>query len=144
MAKKDTYYFPHDMNAQDDPKCVMLIEQLGMEGYGIFWGLIERLRHEHDSRLPISILSAFARRWNTSKEKIELVIRSYGLFVINEEYFFSERLIRSVEQYNTTKKKLSDAGKRGNEIKYGRVAIGLPSHGDPIKGKEIKGKEMPY
>ena len=32
--KKDAYYFSHDSNAQDDPKCMLLIDQLGMEGYG--------------------------------------------------------------------------------------------------------------
>ena len=37
---KDCYYFPHDSNAKDDPKCVLMIEQLGMEGYGIYWMLV--------------------------------------------------------------------------------------------------------
>lgn len=32
---KDAYYFTHDSNAKDDPKCALLIDQLGMEGYGI-------------------------------------------------------------------------------------------------------------
>ena len=36
MAKKDAYYFSHDANAQDDPKCMLLIDQMGLEGYGIF------------------------------------------------------------------------------------------------------------
>ncbi len=27
---KDCYYFAHDSNAKDDPKCVLMIEQLGM------------------------------------------------------------------------------------------------------------------
>ena len=38
---KDAYYFTHDSNAKDDPKCALLIDQLGMEGYGIYWMLIE-------------------------------------------------------------------------------------------------------
>ena len=40
---KDAYYFSHDSNAKDDPKCMVLIDQLGLEGYGIFWVLIETL-----------------------------------------------------------------------------------------------------
>ena len=36
---KDAYYFTHDSNAKDDPKCALLIDQLGMEGYGIYWML---------------------------------------------------------------------------------------------------------
>jgi len=43
---KNAYYFSHDSNAKDDPKCVLLIEQLGLEGYGIYWILIEILRDQ--------------------------------------------------------------------------------------------------
>ena len=43
-------YFPHDSNAKDDPKCMVLIDQLGMEGYGIYWVLIE-LRDTTDASL---------------------------------------------------------------------------------------------
>lgn len=45
---KDAYYFTHDSNAKDDPKCALLIDQLGMEGYGIYWMLIEVLRDQPD------------------------------------------------------------------------------------------------
>jgi hypothetical protein len=40
---KDAYYFPHDSNAKDDPKCIQLIEEQGVEGYGIFITFTERL-----------------------------------------------------------------------------------------------------
>jgi hypothetical protein len=92
MSKKDAYYFSHDSNAQDDPKCMILIDQLGMEGYGIFWALIERLRNEKDYTLPINLANAFAKRWQTSKEKVEAVIKNYGLFVVENDIFYSERL----------------------------------------------------
>ena len=45
---KDAYYFTHDSNAKYDPKCALLIDQLGMEGYGIYWMLIEVLRDQPD------------------------------------------------------------------------------------------------
>ena len=44
--KKDAYYFPHDSNATEDPKMMLLIDELGMEGYGIFWMLLEALRNQ--------------------------------------------------------------------------------------------------
>src|SRR5690606_518534 len=96
MSKKDAYYFSHDSNAQDDPKCMILIDQLGMEGYGIFWALIERLRNEKDYTLPINLANAFAKRWQTSKEKVEAVIKNYGLFVVENDIFYSERLRNSM------------------------------------------------
>ena len=45
---KDAYYFSHDSNAKDDPKCMLLIEELQLEGYGIYWILIEVLREQEN------------------------------------------------------------------------------------------------
>jgi hypothetical protein len=95
--KKEAYYFFHDSNAQDDPKCMLLIDELGMEGYGIFWALIERLRSEKSYQLPVQIITSLAKRWGTSKEKVETVVNNYGLFKINKNYFFSARLKNAME-----------------------------------------------
>ena len=48
MSSRDTFYFPHEYNAKDDPKCERLIWEMGMEGYGIFWALLEVLRVQPD------------------------------------------------------------------------------------------------
>lgn len=93
---KEAYYFPHDANAQDDPKCMLLIDQMGMEGYGIFWALIERLRNETGYVLPLCVCNALAKRWGTSREKIETVVKNYGLFIVENDYFFSKRLKESM------------------------------------------------
>jgi hypothetical protein len=91
--KKDAYYFPHDSNAKDDPKCMMLIEQLGLEGYGIFWVLVETLRDQQNYKYPIALLPAIARRYNTTFEKVKTVVYNYSLFMIeNDEFFFSNSL----------------------------------------------------
>ena len=71
---KDAYYFSHDSNAKDDPKCVLLIEQLGLEGYGIYWVLIEVLRDQPNYSYPVELLPALARRYNTTAEKIKTVV----------------------------------------------------------------------
>jgi hypothetical protein len=140
--KKDAYYFSHDANSQDDPKCMTLIDQLGMEGYGIFWALIEKLRAEKGYKLPLSTVPAFAKRWGTSKEKVETVIKSYNLFKISNNYFFSLRLKQSMEEK-------TELAKRSASIRWGnanalqpqskRIANGMQN--DAIKVKESKGKE---
>lgn len=92
--RKDAYYFPHDSNAKDDPKCMMLIEQLGLEGYGIFWVLVETLRDQPNYKYPVKLLPAIARRYNTTFEKVKTVVYNYGLFFIEDnEIFFSYSLI---------------------------------------------------
>ncbi len=116
--KKDAYYFSHDANAQDDPKCMILLDQLGPEGYGIFWLLIEKLRAEKDFKLPLVVVPPFAKRWGTSKEKVETVVKTYGLFTLEKDFFFSLRLIRSMELYNNQKRTLSEAGKKGMQKRW--------------------------
>lgn len=142
MAKKDAYYFSHDANAQDDPKCMMLIDQMGLEGYGIFWALIEKLRSEAEYKLPISILQSFAKRWGTSKEKVEVVVKSYSLFEIEDDYFFSPRLIRSMK-LKSEKARLS-ANYRWNNANALQTDSERNANGmrkDATKGKEIKENE---
>jgi hypothetical protein len=109
---KDAYYFPHDSNAKDDPKCVALIEQLGMEGYGIYWVLIETLRDQPDYRYPFALIGAIARRYNTQAQKVELVVRNYGLFVVDEqEFFLSDSLNRRMEKVDAMRQNAINAGK---------------------------------
>lgn len=95
--KKDAYYFSHDSNAKDDPKCVLLIEQLGLEGYGIFWVLIETLRDQPEYKYPLALLPAIARKYNTTTEKVKAVINGYGLFQVDELDFFSLAFIERMK-----------------------------------------------
>ncbi len=108
---KDAYYFSHDSNAKDDPKCVLLIEQLGMEGYGIFWVLIETLREQPEYKYPIALIPALARRYNTTSEKMRTVVMGYKLFEVeNDEFFYSESLNRRMEHLEEKRLKASFAG----------------------------------
>ena len=121
---KDAYYFPHDSNAKDDPKCVLLIEQLGLEGYGIYWMLIETLRDQPEYKYPVALLPALARRYNTTPEKVRTVVGNYGLFVVEgDTVFFSQSLVNRMIPLEEKRLKRSEAGKRGNAVRWG-VAIG--------------------
>ena len=117
---KDAYYFTHDSNAKDDPKCALLIDQLGMEGYGIYWMLIEVLRDQPDYKYPLALLPSLARKYNTTPQKIEAVVRGYQLFAVEGGVvFLSESLIRRMNDWNEKKLKRSLAGKKGNEVRWG-------------------------
>lgn len=116
--KKDAYYFPHDSNAKDDPKCVMLIEQLGMEGYGIYWVLIETLRDQPGYRYPLALIPALARRYNTQSTKLDAVVNGYGLFKVeNGDFFYSESLDKRMLSYDAKRDKARLAGQRSGEIR---------------------------
>lgn len=135
-------YFPHDSNAKDDPKCVLLIDDMGMEGYGIYWMLIEVLREQPDYSYPIVNAMALARRYNTSTESVKQVIYKYDLFVVEEDrIFFSESLNRRMAEAEMRSKIFAEAGKRGAEIRWGKPSDSHPiatlSQGDshPIANK---------
>jgi hypothetical protein len=135
---KDAFYFPHDSNAKDDPKMILLIEELGMEGYGIFWMLIESLRDQPDYRASLLILPALARRYNTTQEKVKTVIQRYDLFVVEDDtFFYSESLNRRMEALAEKRLKRQLAGQKGGNAK----AMLQQSYSKPLAVKESKVKE---
>ena len=109
---KDAYYFSHDSNAKDDPKCVMLIEQLGLEGYGIFWVLIETLREQPTYKYPMVLLPALARRFNTTADKMKAVVCGYGLFEVDEKEFFSLSLMERMKRLDAKREQAREAVNR--------------------------------
>lgn len=142
--KKDAYYFPHDSNAKDDPKCVLLIDQLGLEGYGIFWILIETLREQPDYKYPLNLLPALARRYNTTAEKMSTVVRSYELFSIEDDkIFFSKSLIKRMLPLEDKKEKARKAAQiRWDNYERNANALQLDSNSSadamPIREDKIK------
>jgi len=115
---KDTYYFKHDSNAKDDPKCMLLIDQLGLEGYGIYWVLVEMLRDQPEYKYPMKLLPVLAKRYLTSAEKFMTVVKNYALFEIeNDEFFFSKSLIDRMQPLEVNREKRRIAGIRSGEVR---------------------------
>ena len=144
---KDAYYFPHDSNAKDDPKCVLLIEHLGMEGYGIYWMLSETLREQPDYTYPVANIPALGRRYNTTAEKVKTVVCNYGLFTVKDDkIFFSDSLNRRMLVFEEKRAKRSEAGRLGNAARWktsqtDRNAITMRSQFIASKVKKSKEKE---
>ena len=138
--KRDTFYFAHDYNANNDVKILFLRQQLGMEGYGIYWFLIESLA-DAGGLLPVKLISVLSMQMHTNEVKVNAVISNFDLFKIVNDYFYSERLIEHLE----IRRNLSDAGKLGAKKRWDKVinggAIG-GANAKERKGKEIKGKEI--
>lgn len=142
---KDAFYFSHDSNASNDPKCILLIDQLGLEGYGIFWVLIEILRDQSDYTYPIAMLRPLARRYGTSEEKMLAVVMKYDLFTIaNDEFFFSESLSRRMEALDRKREQARAAGQISAQKRLllnGRSTDVQPTLDDRSTSKVNKSKE---
>lgn len=91
---KTAEYFPHDCNASDDPKIMVMMAQLGLEAYGIYWILIEYLREQPGYRAPLFLLDPLSRRYGSSKEKFEAIVTKFNLFEFDDQYFTSLSLVR--------------------------------------------------
>jgi hypothetical protein len=114
IMKKTTYYFSHDYNAANDVKVLFLRQQLGMEGYGIYWYLIEQLA-QSGGILPLNITPVLAMQMQVTEVKVLAVIKEFNLFTITEQTFQSERLLNHLQ----LRKKLSDKGREGALNRWG-------------------------
>lgn len=47
-------YFSHDANARTDPKIIRMRKKYGMEGYGVYFALLEMMYGEADQALPMT------------------------------------------------------------------------------------------
>lgn len=136
--KKEAYYFSHDANARNDVKMIRLRRSLGLEGYAIYFCLIEILREQAGYKLPLSSVPDIAFELHTSDEKVKVVINSFDLFIVEENHFFSARLLQSMDQYNEVKAKLVEAGRKGG---LSRASASL-EHRSSIKVKEINKRKQ--
>lgn len=74
----------------NDPRIMLLIDQLGPEGYGILL-LLDDTAQQHSENCRFELIPALAREYNTTAAKIETVIRQYGFFDISEDGCFTLR-----------------------------------------------------
>jgi len=135
--KSNSYYFSHDYNAANDTKVLFLRHQLGMEGYGIYWYLIEQLANA-GGKLPLELIPVLAMQMHCTDVKVNGVLMNFDLFTLDSGEFWSERL----QNHLDLRLKLSESGKTGANNRWGnRVAIG-DGNAKERKEKEIKGKEI--
>lgn len=143
---KEAYYFSHDSNARNDIKLVRLRRKAGLCGLGIYWCIIEMLRESADYKLPLSAIDDIAYDINASRDDVNCVIREYDLFEVTETHFYSNRLIRSMLEYESILEKRRQAGILGGQASVKqRLSKRQANVNDcsTIKGKEIKGNNIP-
>jgi hypothetical protein len=143
--KKSTYYFSHDYNASNDVKILFMRQQLGMEGYGIYWFLIEHLA-DAGGVLPMKIIPVLAMQMQSQEVKVRAVIEQFELFQIVDEVFFSFRLQKSLDKMIELKECNSLKGKLSAERRKSTAVQPQLNNGstsvEQRKGKERKEKEI--
>jgi hypothetical protein len=101
------FYFSHDYNARNDIKLAELNADLGMEGVGIYWCLIEIL-YENDGYLSMTDIPRIAKGLRINATALQSVIDT-SLFEHNEEQFWSNSVLKRLEERNEKSKKASES-----------------------------------
>ena len=133
---KDTFYFPHEYNAKDDPKCERLIWEMGMEGYGIFWAVLEVLRAQPDYTYPLANIPIIAYKYRADADKVRHVVLDFDLFtIVEDKIFFSPGLLNRMRPMDNARNIARESGKKGAAKRWGnrgknrdpiRVAMATP------------------
>ncbi len=117
-----SYYFQHDYNAANDEKILYLRSIYGMQGYGLYWYLIELMHQSPDSKLKCKLINGIAYQLNID---IDMLLSFYNncidieLFVTDENFYWSERVLSNKELQDEKRKLKSFAGKKGMEKRWG-------------------------
>jgi len=141
--EKEAFYFPHFCNARHDRKIRRLRKELGTEGYGIYFMLLETLREQQDLMYPLEDLDLLAEEFNVSEAKVRVAICNYGLFEIDEEQkFFSPKMLVYLEPYFKMKEQRKIAGqKSADKRKSLEISTTVQQPFNDRSTKESKGKE---
>lgn len=134
---KDAYYFPHDCNARNDQKILALRTDLGMKGYGIYFGIIEMLREANGYQIPSKInLLAFDLR--EDENDIKKVIENYDLFDHQNGMISSPSLTQRMSYLSEVRETRRLAGKLGGLAKARNLLQQKPSKTLAVKESKVK------
>jgi len=89
--RKEAYYFSHDSNARNDEKILAMRMELGMEGYGVYWSIIEKMR-ENTDYMCSNEYKVIAFDLRVDENTVEKLVKEFDLFESSEcgKKFFSQ------------------------------------------------------
>lgn len=139
---KETYYFSHDSNALTDTKILNMRADYGLEGYGLYWAIIEMMRNEEDYKLTLNknTYRAIKTLTNTSIDIEKFImdcLEEYELFKQDEEKFYSNSLLRRMKE----KDKKSAIAKEKAEKRWNNNAIAMQQQCSSNANKVKENKE---
>ena len=118
------YWFKHDVDARNDEKIIKLRMDLGAEGYGIYFMILELLASSENFMMSDDY-KVIAYQINSDEELVEKVVQQYGLFGFDNsstgyKFFYSPRLKTHMEEVVATSEKRAVAGRASAAKRAGR------------------------
>lgn len=141
---KDTFFFPHDFGARNDPKLQNVLMEYGCEGLGVFWCVVEQI-YEQGGVLSLSNCKSIAFALHVEIKVVESVVNNFGLFENDGETFWSASInTRLNKRAEITQKRKNAAMNRWNKPQNDANAPtknANAKHCNAIKENERKEKE---
>lgn len=109
---KNDQYFRLNATMMANDSILILIDELGMEAYGIYIALLGELRQRDDYTCGVLCLPALARRWNTEPQMVHRVVTDFGLFLLDpdESSFSSPYLDDSMQKLEEKRRQSVQGG----------------------------------
>ena len=136
---KRDQYIPHEVSMRNTSEVMNLIEKEGMEGYGIYWALMEYLRTQDDYIGDIEVLKSLARQLRVRLPKLKRIMENYGLFSCTETTFLSPKLVEVMKPFEDRRARI-EAYKRNKEKENSLEISDVSSEKGGIVSFEVKGK----
>ena len=115
---KDVYYFSHDCNARNDEKILAMRSVYGLEGYAMYFMIVEVLREQNDYKLKITkyIWNTLAMQMNTDASKVQKFVddcvSEFQLFEVSDNFLYSKSLIKRMGLFKEISEIRSKAAKK--------------------------------
>ena len=160
-----TLWFKHDMDARYDRKHIMMRQQFGAAGYGVYWIIIESLANEEDYELPYNkdTFEIIATDAYLNVEEVETMVDYFiekRLLEKDGEFFWSDSLRERLSALEEIRQKRVESGKLGAEIRWRKpeqekkkTAIKFPEdttetliakwYAEEVKSLSPKNKKLP-
>ena len=136
---KRDQYIPHEVSMRNTSEVMNLIEKEGMEGYGIYWAIMEYLRVQDGYTGDIQSLKSLARQLRVRLPKLKRIMENYGLFSCTETTFLSPKLVEVMKPFEDRRARI-EAYKRQKQKDNSLETSDVSSKKSDIVSFEVKGK----
>jgi hypothetical protein len=99
----DTFYFSHDYTSRSDDKIKRLLRKHGMQGYGIFWAIVEDL-YINENKIAEDY-EGIAYDLRIDAETAKSIIQDFELFQVENGFIRSNAINVRIEKRNIASKK---------------------------------------
>ena len=131
-------FFSHDLHGRNDGKLQTVLMKHGLKGIGAFWCIVEML-YENEGYLMRTECERIAFELRTDIDFISCIIYDFNLFEIDDEYFYSNSVLKRLNLINEKR----DKARKSAEVRWGNAnAMRTQCDGNAVKKRKEKESKL--